>query len=37
MARAATLPWLALFLALAFAALYIFSLPMEMRGSTSLY
>jgi len=37
LARAATLPWLALFLALASAALYIFSLPMEMRGSASLY
>jgi hypothetical protein len=34
--RTATLPWLALFLALAFAAVYIFSLPMEMRGTPSL-
>jgi polyferredoxin len=36
-ARKATLPWLALFLALAFAAVYIFSLPMEMRGASSLF
>jgi hypothetical protein len=35
--RWATLPWLILFLAMALAALYIFSLPMEMRGSVSLY
>jgi polyferredoxin len=35
-ARNATLPWLALFLALAFAAVYLFSLPMEMRGASSL-
>jgi hypothetical protein len=34
--HAATLPWLALFLALALAAVYIFSLPMEMRGTPSL-
>jgi len=36
-ARVATLPWLALFLALALAAMVIFSMPMEMRGSASLY
>lgn len=36
MARKATLPWLALFLALALAAVYIFNLPMEMRGTSSL-
>jgi hypothetical protein len=35
-ARNATLPWLALFLGLALAAVYIFSLPMEMRGTSSL-
>jgi len=35
-ARLATLPWLALFLALALAAMVIFSLPMEMRGSATL-
>ena len=34
--RVATLPWLALFLALAFAAVYVFNLPMEMRGTPSL-
>lgn len=31
--RRATLPWLVLLLALALAAVYIFSLPMEMRGT----
>jgi hypothetical protein len=36
-ARKAALPWLALLSALALAALYIFSLPMEMRGTASLY
>jgi hypothetical protein len=35
-ARMAALPWLVLLLALAFAALYIFGLPMEMRGTPSL-
>jgi hypothetical protein len=35
-ARNAALPWLALFLALALAAVYVFSLPMEMRGTSSL-
>jgi ferredoxin len=32
-ARRVVLPWLALMLALAFATLYIFNLPMEMRGT----
>jgi hypothetical protein len=32
----ALLPWLALLLALAFAALYVFYLPMEMRGTIQL-
>jgi len=35
-ARVAATPWLALFLALAVAAVYIFSLPMEMRGAPAL-
>lgn len=34
--RRAVLPWLALFLLLAFAAVYLFSLPMEMRGAPGL-
>jgi polyferredoxin len=36
-ARRAALPWLALLLALAFTGIYLFSLPMEMRGTSSLY
>jgi hypothetical protein len=36
-ARRAALPWLAGLLGLALAALYILSLPMEMRGTASLY
>jgi polyferredoxin len=35
--RRAALPWLALLLALAFAAIILFHLPMEMRGTPSLY
>jgi polyferredoxin len=35
-AQKAALPWLALFLTLAFASVYLFSLPMEMRGASSL-
>jgi polyferredoxin len=35
-ARNATLPWLALFLTLALAAVYVFSLPMEMRGASTV-
>jgi hypothetical protein len=36
-ARRAALPWLVVLLGLALGALYILSLPMEMRGTTSLY